>query len=144
MGKKLPKVPYLYHATYPSRVDSIQEHGITNQFNDRGLIYMCNNLEAIQEFTHNGLNRWSHEFTNEIDEVIHPDGEVFKVPKVVFHDKVAVFKIDASKLKWQNMFAGDSHNTNFYQSQVYMYAGHINPEWIEELIFIPFEKVKEA
>lgn len=134
---ELKQVPYLYHATYPSRVDSIKEQGIINLYNERGLTYLCDSVESIKEFTHGKFERWRFEMTKGV-EVRVVNGEEFSFPKMIVHENVAIFKIDASKLDWDYVYPGDDHNPMFYQSDVYMYGGKIEKDWIQDIIFLPY------
>lgn len=138
--KKQSKPPYLYHATFPSRVASIQEEGINNNYGSMGVTFMCDSLEGVKQFTHGKFNRWAHEMSAEdVDVITDTEGREFKFPKVVLHDKVAVFVIPTEHLDWEHIHDGTDHNPNFYTAKVYMYADYIKPEWIKETIYIPFE-----
>lgn len=130
---------HYYHATFPSRVESINQAGILSGFNPFGLVFICDSLKDIKAFTHGQLNRWAVEFSKDEKEVMVDElGKKIELPKIIHHDKVAVYQIDASKLDDSKLHESTDHHPGFINGKAYMYQGDIPREALTGITYIPF------
>lgn len=115
----------LYHATWPSRVESIQQEGLRSAWEG---VYFCAKPHHAAGF----LRMRGGEMIG-IKKIFHA-GQMHDVPDIVLHDNIVVFDVDTSGLDPALFSKSEDHvmGFGFYPADLesWVYAGHVPPEAI--------------
>jgi len=111
----------LYHATWPSRIDSICEEGLSPGMYLAGPLF----AHAVQFLA----------LRAEIDGVraVEVDGLTHWVPNVVENDSIYVFEVDTAELDPDLLHESSDHAASFWHEDTksYWYEGAVGPEACE-------------
>jgi hypothetical protein len=104
----------IYHATWPTNVESILADGIDAGWDER--VYFANKPGYAAGF----LNLRGGQIIGEKE--VEVAGLKFKVPDIVTHDQIAVIEVDTALLSESDLEAGGDHNPEFYPDDLEVVA----------------------
>lgn len=108
----------LWHATWPSRLDSIAEAGLRPSQWD-GVIYTCTDPNWSATFL---AMRGMFEQLEGFDTVTLPDGTEHRIPKVIVHDRLVLLGFDVDEDD-PRLGRGVDHNPDAFDGcEVYTWA----------------------
>lgn len=122
----------IFHATWPTNVDSILAGGIEAGWDQQ--VYFANQAGYAAGF----LRLRSGEIAG-VQEIEFA-GRTFTVPNLITHDRIAVITVDTELLDADRLSAGTDHNPEFYPDdlEVIAYRGDVPAFAIVDVSFIDF------